>query len=133
MSKVVLPKLLHGLLAGLFGLASAQGPMPPARPAVSGSFATSPAFAFRDAYPLDSDGRHGHALLIVSQAGDLRHRPFTADIRFFNDWQSERFYNASWDGWLPTLPGELALYDSHKRYVGDLLDGGGLRSIIRGG
>jgi hypothetical protein len=91
---------------------------------------TSP-YPFRDAYDY---APHGYpefrAVLTVPQTHVRQVRQgvvssaeiFAVDIRLCNDTGDVRsFYNLYWDPFIP-MPGRLALYDSQKKYVCDLLE-----------
>jgi hypothetical protein len=88
-------------------------------------------YPFRDAYGYIQNGYpKAHAVLIVPQTSIRQTRQdeasvkesFTVDIRLYNDSSDAmNCYNLYWDSLIP-MPGRLALYDSQKRYVCDLLE-----------
>lgn len=92
---------------------------------------SSSLYPFRDAYGYSQNGfPKAHAVLTVSQAIIQQTRQdeapgndyFTADIRLYNDGgDAISCYNLYYDPLIP-MPARLALYDSQKRYVCDLLE-----------
>ena len=97
-------------------------------------------YPFRDAYAYAPDSYpKAHAVLALSQTCIRQTRQdeapgneyFTVDIRLYNDGgDAINCYNLYWDPLIP-MPGRLALYDSQKRYVCDLMEsmGGSRKSI----
>ena len=61
----------------------------------------------------------GHALLSAPAAVKLGEK-FDIDIRFYNNGGGEYFYNPFFNRLIP-LPAQLAIFDSEKKYLGDLI------------
>ena len=120
--------------------AGATVPLPGISPVLDPA---SQMYPFRDAYAYVPYGMpHAHAVLSVAQTQMRQVRrgqnpsgeQFTVDIRLYNDSGDFRnFYNLYWNPFIPE-PGRLALYDSQKHYICDLLERmGGSQTTIGAG
>jgi hypothetical protein len=97
--------------------------------AVLGFMALTPIFAagqkrfpFREEMPLSlSSGEKGHAELSLPERTLQRGKRYTADYTFRNTGGGYWVYNPLFMRLIP-LPGQLAIYNSKKEYVGDLIE-----------
>jgi hypothetical protein len=86
-----------------------------------------------DKADLDSGSFRGYATLSLSQTRPRLGERFTADIRFTNRSGGDYFYNPFFNRLVP-LPARLAIFDSSKKYLGDLLtwEGGSQKAVSSG-
>jgi hypothetical protein len=84
---------------------------------------------FREQVNLESGSYRGHAELKVVDSVLKRGQPFTTQITFHNTGGGAYFFNPFFNT-LIDLPAQLAIFDSRKEYIGDLLHwvGGSRRS-----
>jgi len=86
-------------------------------------------FPFVEKHDLDSGSFRGYSTLSVENPTVQSGKSFPIDIRFFNNSGGSYFYNPFFDGLIP-LPAQLAIYDSQKIYLGDLIaDEGGSQKV----
>jgi hypothetical protein len=118
-------------------LAFAQ-PQPPALsvPALSyqlPSQQATPSILFIDKADLKCGSFRGYATLSLSKTTFKLGERFTADLRFTNISGGDYFYNPFLNRLVP-LPASLAIFDSSKKYIGDLLtwDGGSQVTVSSG-
>jgi len=128
-----LSRTVGQILAGTDTADSLPGISPALNPA-------SQLYPFRDSYAYIFYGMpEAHAVLTVPQTrlrqvrrgADPSGETFTVDIRLYNDTGEEHsYYNLYWNPFIP-MPARLALYDSQKHYVCDLLERmGGSRTTV---
>ena len=86
------------------------------------------AFPFREGYPFANGGDKGRVAIEMEDQRLKRDETYWAEYTFYAN-GSYDVYNWQFVGLLP-LPGQLAVYDEKKEYVGDLLywAGGSQRS-----
>jgi hypothetical protein len=93
-------------------------------------FASSP--VFKERCDLETKTHKGRATIAISsrevRAGDS----MTVEVRFENHGCQQQFFNPFFQSLIP-MPARLAVFDSERRYVGDLLwfSGGSQRSLSR--
>jgi len=91
---------------------------------------TRPSFPFIEKKDLDLPSYKGYATLTLENSKIKLREKFSVDIRFTNKSGGEDFYNPYYNRLFP-LPICLAIYDSDKRYIGDLLHWqGGSRATV---
>ncbi len=89
----------------------------------------TPAEPFHEKQPLAT----GYAVLSVDKPTIKLGERFAVNIRFYNTSSGEYFFNPFFQRLIPK-PAQLAIYDSNKQYVADLLtwQGGSRRSVTAG-
>jgi len=76
---------------------------------------------FREGYPLKAGSTRGYAKLTVNKSTLKIGEPFTLSFRFRNTGKNGRsFYNPLFNS-LISLPAQLVIYDSNKKFIEDLL------------
>jgi hypothetical protein len=88
-------------------------------------------YRFREANPLSqTSGEMGYAKLNIDEPQLHRGERYSVEYTFYNTRGSYWLYNWAFNGLVP-LPGQLAIYDSKKEYIGDLLRfvGGSRRTV----
>lgn len=88
-------------------------------------------YKFREATSLSlSSGESGYAKLTLDEGRLRRGERYAVDYSFRNTNGSYWVYNCFFNRLVP-LPGELAIYDSNKEYIGDLIrfEGGSRKGV----
>lgn len=79
-----------------------------------------PSFPYHDELRYDANGETGRVQIVIENATLRRGEAATVDFTFFNTNGSYWVYNWRFMRLIP-LPGQLAIYDSEKHYIGDLI------------
>lgn len=96
--------------------------------------ASQESYKFHAATPLNlSSGERGYAKLSLDDLKPRRGERYAVQYTFYNTSGSYWVYNCFFNRLIP-LPGQLAIYDSNKEYIGDLLrrEGGSQKGIEDG-
>src|SRR5262245_33450892 len=90
-------------------------------------------FPFREQYSFARGGNEGRVMLELKDQRLKRDETYSVEYTFYVTNSSYDVYNWQFNGLLP-LPGQLALYNEKKEYVGDLLNwqGGSQRTPADG-
>lgn len=79
---------------------------------------------FKREMPLDAGSFRGKTTLTLNKTKLKAGEKFTADVRFLNTSGGDKFYNPYFNALRP-LPAKLAIFDSEKKYIGNLIDPNG--------
>jgi hypothetical protein len=93
--------------------------------------ASQESYKFHEALPLNlSSGERGYAKLSLDDGKLRRGERYVVEYTFHNTNGSYWVYNCFFNRLIP-LPGQLAIYDSNKEYLGDLLrfEGGSQKGV----
>ena len=96
--------------------------------------ASQESYKFHEATPLNlSSGERGYAKLSFDDGKPRRGERYIVEYSFYNTSGSYWVYNCFFNRLIP-LPGQLAIYDSNKEYIGDLLrfEGGSQKGVADG-
>ena len=91
-------------------------------------------YKFHEATPLSlPSGERGYAKLSFDEGKPRRGERYNVEYSFYNTNGSYWVYNCFLNRLIPS-PGQLAIYDSNKEYIGDLLrfEGGSQRGVGNG-
>jgi len=97
------------VVSGLFGVDSSQS-----------AEAGKPDIQYKEGYNLNIGSFGGHAALTTDKTTVKLGETFTVDIRFFSESPGD-YYNTYFNGLIP-VPAKLAIFDSDKKYLGDLIE-----------
>jgi len=77
-------------------------------------------YPFRERADLELSSTKGYAVVKAEQESVARGTPYAIEIEFHNAGEGRQFYNLFFNRGIP-LAAQLAIFDSEKRYLGDLL------------